>query len=53
VTDGPDQLIELDLDRFGVAVLGALNQEHHQERHDRGSRVDHELPGVAEAEIWA
>jgi hypothetical protein len=45
-----DQLVELDLDRFGVAVLGVLDQEHHQERHDRRRRVDHELPGVAEIE---
>ncbi len=42
------QLVELDLDRFGVLVRRVLDEEHHQERHDRGAGVDDELPGVAE-----
>src|SRR5262245_40218881 len=25
-----DQLVELDLDRLGIPVLGALDQEHHE-----------------------
>jgi hypothetical protein len=45
-----DQLVELDLERIGVAVLRALDQKHHQEGHDRRASVDHELPGIAEAE---
>ena len=45
-----DQLVELDLQRVGVAVLGVLDQEHHQEGDDGRAGVDDELPGVAEAE---
>ena len=45
-----DQLRELELQRHRVAVLRVLNQEHHQERDDRGRRIDHELPRVAVAE---
>src|ERR1051325_350545 len=45
-----DQLVELDLDRLGVAVLRVLDEEHHEEGDDRGRSVDHELPGIAEAE---
>ena len=45
------ELIELDLNRRGIAVLGALDEEHHQERHNRGGRIDGELPRIAEAEI--
>jgi hypothetical protein len=30
--------------------LGILNQEYHQERHDRRSRIDYELPCIAKAE---
>lgn len=44
-----DQLIELDLHGLAVAILCILNQEHHQESHDRGARVDHQLPRVASA----
>src|SRR5262245_9712577 len=35
---------------YRVLVLGTLNQEHHQEGHDRCARVDHELPGVRKPE---
>jgi len=45
-----DQLGQLELYRHRVAILSVLNQEHHQERHDRGRGVDHELPGVAVSE---
>ena len=31
----PDQLIELEVDGFGVAVLGVLDHEHDEERDDR------------------
>src|SRR5262245_33999704 len=47
---GANELVELQMNGGGVAVLGALNQEHHQERDDGGARVDDELPGVREAE---
>ena len=46
----PDQLVDLDMHGGGVAVLRVLDHEHHQEGDDGGRRVDHELPGVAEAE---
>ena len=49
----PQQLVELDLHRDAVAVLGVLDEEDHQESHDRGARVDHELPGIAEVKQWA
>src|SRR5687767_6529242 len=39
-----DQLVELELDRVALAVLGVLDQEHHQERHDRRAGVDRQLP---------
>ena len=48
--DREDEFGQLELQRHGVAVLRVLNQEHHQERHDRGRGVDDELPGVAVAE---
>ena len=47
---GPDQLVQLELHRRGVAVLGVLDQEDHQEGDDRGAGVDDQLPGVAEVE---
>src|ERR1041384_4071291 len=53
VANRADHFIELYLKRLGIAVLRALNQEHHQERDDRCARVDDKLPRVAEAEIWA
>ena len=45
-----DQLIEFDLYGVGVAILGILNQEHHEERNDRRPCINDELPCVAEAE---
>ena len=45
-----DQLVELDLNSLGVPVLRVLDQEDHQERDDGRSRVDDELPGIAESE---
>ena len=47
---GADQLVELQVQRLGVAVLGVLNQEHHQEGDDRRPGVDDQLPGVGPAE---
>ena len=48
----PDQLVELQLKRLRVAVLGALDDEDHQERHDGGTGIDDELPGIGPAEEW-
>src|SRR5260221_11011505 len=48
-----DQLVELEVDRFRVAVLGVLDQEDHQESDDGGAGVDDELPRVGEMEDWA
>ncbi len=47
---GAEQLIELDLERLGVAVLGVLDEEHHQEGDDGGGGIDDQLPGVAVVE---
>src|SRR5437667_10637820 len=43
-----NDLIQLQVDRFGVPVLCVLNQEHHQESDDGCASVDDELPGVRE-----
>jgi cytochrome c553 len=43
---GRDDLVQLHVDRESVLVLRALDQEHHEERHDGGGRVHDELPGV-------
>ena len=46
---GTNQLVQFDLDRLGIAVLGVLDQKNHQKRDDGGACVDDQLPGVAEA----
>src|SRR5262245_33128566 len=46
-------LVELELDRERVLALGPLDQEHHEEGHDRGPGVDEELPGVGVVEEGA
>jgi hypothetical protein len=48
-----NDLVQLDVDRIGVPVLRVLDQEHHQERNDRGAGIDDELPRVAETEDGA
>src|SRR5262245_15844264 len=48
--DGADDLVELELHRHAVAVLGVLDDEHHQEGDDRRAGVDDELPGIGKAE---
>jgi len=47
--DGANQFIQFDMHRFGITVLGILNQEYHQECNDRRSCIDDELPGIAKA----
>ena len=43
---GPDQFVEFQLNGFPVAVLGVLNQEHHQEGYDGCTRVNDKLPRI-------
>jgi hypothetical protein len=40
-----DQFVELEMNLAGVAILCVLNQENHQERDYRASRLDDKLPG--------
>lgn len=47
-----DELIELHLKSHGVAILGMLNEEYHQEGHNRGARIDDQLPRIAITEDW-
>src|SRR6185295_8573112 len=39
-------LVQLEVEGAGVAVLGGLGEEHHQEGDDGGGGVDGELPAV-------
>ena len=34
------------MNSFGIAVLGVLNQEHHQECDDGRAGINNQLPGV-------
>src|SRR2546423_12888287 len=40
VGNRPNELVELELRRLRIAVLRVLDEEHHQEGHDRGPGVD-------------
>ena len=42
----PDQLIELEMHDLRIAVLSALNDEHHEEGDDCRPGVDRKLPRV-------
>jgi hypothetical protein len=44
--DTSEQLVELQLRRFRISILGVLNQEDDQERDDGRDRIDYELPRV-------
>lgn len=46
----PDEFVQFRLHRGAVAVLRALDQEHHQEGYDGRACVDDQLPGLGEAE---
>ena len=46
--DAADELVQLQLDRFGVPILRVLNDEDHQEGHEGRRGIDDELPGVGE-----
>lgn len=45
---GAYQLIKLEVDCFGVAVLGVLDEKHHQKRQNCCCGIDNQLPCVAE-----
>lgn len=44
----PQQFVELDLDGLAITILRILNQEYHQEGHNRRRGVDDQLPGITE-----
>ena len=44
--DCANELIEFQMDRFRIAVLRILNQEHHQESDDGRAGVDDQLPRI-------
>ena len=48
-----DDLVELQMHRFGVAVLGVLDEKDHQKRNNRGASINDELPGVGEMKGWS
>jgi hypothetical protein len=43
---GPDHFIKFQMHRLGIAVLGVLNQENHQESHDSSPGIYDQLPGI-------
>jgi hypothetical protein len=45
-----NKLVQLQMDRQRVLVLRTLDEEHHQERDNGCSRIDHELPCVGVTE---
>jgi hypothetical protein len=48
IAGGPNELIELEMNRLRIAVLGGLDKEDHQERDNSRSSIDDQLPGVTE-----
>jgi len=50
--EGADDLIQFQMARFGVAVLGVLDQEHHEKSDDGCGRINNELPGIGEMKRW-
>jgi hypothetical protein len=48
VSKSADNLIELQMDRLGVAILSVLDEENHQECDDGCAGVDNKLPCVRE-----
>jgi hypothetical protein len=51
LVDRLDDLVELEVNGAGVAVLRVLDQEHHEERDHGGAGIDDELPGVGVVEV--
>jgi len=48
-----NDFVELEMHRFGVAVLGVLDQEHHQKSDDSGGGIDDELPRIGKMKSGA
>lgn len=46
----PDKFIQLDLDGRAVPILRILDKKDHQERDDRGPRIDDKLPRIGVTE---
>ena len=43
-----DDLVQLQLKCFSIAVLCVLNEKYHQKRDDGRPGIDNELPGIGE-----
>ena len=41
------------MDSFGIAVLGVLNQEHHQECDNGRARINNQLPCIRKMKCWS
>jgi len=50
---GADELVQLRLEGRTISILSVLDQEHHQEGHDRCARVDDQLPRIGIVEEGA
>src|SRR4051812_10856477 len=46
--DDANQFIQFDLYGLGIAILGTLDEEDHEEGYYSGAGVYHELPRIAE-----
>jgi hypothetical protein len=46
LVDGLNDLVQLQVNRLGIAVLGVLDQENDKKCYDRRSRVDDQLPSI-------
>ena len=53
VFDRPDELVQFQMNCFGVPVLRILNQEYHQERDNGRAGINNELPGVRKMKRWS
>src|ERR1700756_3285925 len=51
--DRADDLVQLQVNGPGIAVLRILDEEHHEERDDGGRGVDHELPRIGIMKVGA
>ena len=48
-----DQLVQLQMNGSGIAVLGILDQEDHQKGDNRCASIDDQLPGIGVVEDGA
>ena len=51
--DGANNLIKFQMNGFGIAVLGVLNQEHHQKCDDGRAGINNQLPSVRKMKRWS